>query len=57
MGCEDSDFYLRSATALKAALNDFQRDQRPYNTYVLPSAAGELSVYLLPAQTVDGVNR
>lgn len=52
---EDSDFYLRSATALRSALTDFEAEQRPYNTYVLPQDTGQLYVYILPAPTKAGV--
>ena len=52
---EDSDFYLHSATALRSALTDFEREQRPYNTYVLLQDTGQMYVYILPASTKTGV--
>ena len=52
---EDSGYYLASARALEVAMKDFERPNRPYNTYVLPESEGRFYVYLLPAQTTDGV--
>ena len=46
---EDSKFYLFASRALSIAMKDFERPNRPYNTYVLPTEAGQLYVYLLPA--------
>jgi len=52
---EDRGFYLEAARAIGTASKDFGRQTRPYNSYVLPSARGELYVYFLPAQTAEGV--
>lgn len=52
---EDSDFYLLAAKAIDTALKDFQGQKRPYNVAVLPAASNQLYVYVLPAQTVDGI--
>ncbi len=52
---EDSDFYLHAATALQSALAGFEREQRPYNTYVLLQDTGQMYVYILPASTKTGV--
>jgi hypothetical protein len=52
---EDHGFYLAAAKAIQTASRDFGKPGRPYNTYVLPTENGELYVYLLPAQTVDGI--
>jgi len=46
---EDSDFYLFAARALEAALSDFGRPSRPYNSAVLPASDGQLYVYVYPA--------
>jgi len=51
---EDSDFYLRAATALLSALADFEGEQRPCNTYVLLQDTGQMYVYILPASTKTG---
>src|SRR5206468_460755 len=52
---EDSGSFLVSAKALAIAMKDFERPNRPYNTYVLPASEGKFYVYLLPAQTTAGV--
>lgn len=52
---EDAGYYLASAKALAIAMKDFGRPNRPYNTYVLPEKEGKFYVYLLPAQTTDGI--
>ena len=52
---ESTDFYFSAAKAFDAALNDFKGHNRPYNAYVIPSATGQLYVYLLPAQTKEGI--
>lgn len=52
---EGTDFYFYAARAFDAALKDFQAQNRPYNTYAIPSETGQLYVYVLPAQTKDGV--
>lgn len=52
---EDTDFYFSAARAIETALKDFGAVNRPYNTYAIPSETGQLYVYLLPAQTTNGI--
>ena len=52
---EDTGFYFLAAKALQTGLADFGRASRPYNSVVLPAPSGEFYVYLLPAQTKNGV--
>jgi hypothetical protein len=52
---EDTGFYVVGAKAIDLALNDFQRENRPYNTMVLPASSDQMYVYVVPAQTVAGV--
>lgn len=52
---EDTSFYLSAARAIDTALHDFHGEQRPYNVAVLPAASDQLYVYVLPAQTENGV--
>jgi hypothetical protein len=52
---EDHSFYLAAAKAIQTASRDFGKPGRPYNTYVLPTENAHLYVYLLPAQTVNGI--
>jgi hypothetical protein len=52
---EDAGFFLGAAKAIDIVLADFKGAARPYNVAVLPAAANELYVYVVPAQTKDGV--
>ena len=52
---EDVDFYFAAAKAFDKALDDLGPVNRPYNSYAIPSTTGQLYVYLLPAQTTDGI--
>lgn len=52
---ESIDFYFYAAKAFEAALKDLGPVNRPYNAYAIPSETGQLYVYLLPAQTENGV--
>jgi hypothetical protein len=52
---ERTDFYFCAAKAFEAALKDLGPVNRPYNAYAIPLEAGQLYVYLLPAQTENGV--
>jgi len=52
---EDAGFYLAAAKASEKALADFPLEKRPYYTYVLPRADGQLYFYLLPATNENGV--
>jgi hypothetical protein len=50
-----TDFYFCATKAFKSALKDLGSVNRPYNAYAIPSETGQLYVYLLPAQTENGV--
>jgi hypothetical protein len=52
---EDTSFYLVAAKAIDTALHDFQGQKRPYNVAVLPAPPDLFYVYVVPAQTEDGV--
>jgi hypothetical protein len=52
---ESGDFYLFAAKAVEMALADFKGEQRPYNVAVLPAKPDGLYVYVMPAQTKQGV--
>lgn len=52
---EDASFYLFAARAFDTALHDFQGEKRSYNLAVLPAPSDQLFVYILPAQTENGV--
>jgi hypothetical protein len=54
---EDAGFYLIAAKAVVLARKDFQptAEKRPYNGLVLPAASDQLYVYMVPAQTKNGV--
>jgi len=52
---EDRGFYLAASKAIETASRDFGRPSRAYNSYVLPAESGQFYVYLLPAQTAEGV--
>jgi len=48
---QDEGFFLFAARAIELAMKDFGMANRPYNVAVLPAPAGQLYVYLYPAQT------
>ena len=52
---ENTGFYLNAAKATETVLNDFRRDQRPYNMSVIPVDGGQMYVYIYPGSTVSGV--
>lgn len=52
---ETTDFFFFAAKAIDTALADFKGEQRPYNVAVLPAKANGLYVYVVPAQTKQGV--
>ena len=52
---EDTGFLLSAAKAIDLALKNFRGENRPYNVAVLPAPNSQLYVYVLPAQTKDGV--
>jgi hypothetical protein len=51
----DTGFYLAAAKGIEMCLKDFQGVKQPYNIAVLPAESSQLYVYLVPAQTEDGV--
>lgn len=52
---QDEGFNVTAAKAIDTALKDFRGESRPYNAAVLPGKSPDLYVYVLPAQTTDGV--
>jgi hypothetical protein len=50
---KDAGFFFAAVRAMTTAGNDFQKtaEKRPYNPTVLPTASGQLYVYMVPAQT------
>jgi hypothetical protein len=52
---KDVGFYYSAARAIETSLQNFHAEERPYNTYVLPSNSSQLYVYVLPAQTTADV--
>jgi hypothetical protein len=51
----DTGFFLAAAKAIEIALRDFRGPDRPYNAAVLPAPGSQLYVYVVPAQTENGV--
>jgi len=51
---DDRGFYFHASKALETAAKDLGKLARPYNSYVLPNANGQLYVYFLPGQTTEG---
>ena len=51
----DTGFYLAAAKGIEICLKDFQGVKQPYNIAVLPAESSQFYVYLVPAQTKDGV--
>lgn len=51
----DTSFYLFAARAIDTAVHDFRGEKRPYNLAVLPAASDQFYVYIMPAQTQNGV--
>ena len=52
---EDAGFFLFAARAIETSLAGFKGEARPYNVAVLPAPSDQLYVYVLPAQTQNGV--
>ena len=52
---EDAGFFLVAAKAIETAVEDFRGENRPYNIAVLPAGSGQVYVYLVPAQTEQGI--
>ena len=51
----ETGFFLAAAKAVGVALRDFRGPNRPYNAAVLPAPGNRFYVYLVPAQTEEGV--
>ncbi len=51
----DTGFFLVAAKAIDLALQNSELEKRAYNTYVLPADAGQMYLYVLPAQTVADI--
>jgi len=51
----ETGFFLAAANAEEVALHDFRGTNHPYNAAVLPALGNQLYVYLIPAQTEEGV--
>ncbi len=52
---EDAGFFLFAARAIETSVADFKGEERPYNIAVLPAPSNQFYVYILPAQTQNGV--
>lgn len=52
---KDTGYFYIAAKAIEISLKASPLENRPYNTYVIPSDSGQLYVYVLPAQTVAEV--
>lgn len=52
---EDSGFYFSAAKAMETAIADFRGENRPYNAAVLPAKSDQMYVYIVPAQTKNGI--
>jgi hypothetical protein len=52
---EDTGFFLSAARAIETAVADFKGASRPYNVAVLPAESNQIYVYVIPAQTKEGV--
>lgn len=52
---EDTGFFLFAARAIETSLADFKGASRPYNVAVLPAPSNQFYVYVIPAQTKNGV--
>jgi hypothetical protein len=52
---EDTSFCLAAAKAIDTALHDSQGQKHAYNVAVLPRQPNQFYVYVVPAQTKDGV--
>jgi hypothetical protein len=51
----EQGFDLHAAIAIETCMGDFGRAQIPYRAFAVPSGSNQLYVYLLPAQTKEGV--
>ena len=52
---EDTGYFLFAARAIETSLADFKGEARPYNVAVLPAPSNQLYVYVVPAQTKNGI--
>jgi hypothetical protein len=52
---EDAGFYFSAAKAIEIVLEDFKGENRPHNVAILPAKSGQMYVYVVPAQTEQGV--
>jgi hypothetical protein len=52
---EDTGFCLSAAKAIDTSLADFKGAPRPYNVAVLPADSNQIYVYVVPAQTKQGI--
>ncbi len=52
---EDTGFFLAAARAIEVSLGDFKGVSRPYNVAVLPADSNQVYVYVIPAQTKQGI--
>ncbi|HLO00882.1 MAG TPA: hypothetical protein VK208_20660 [Pyrinomonadaceae bacterium] len=52
---EDTGFCLSAAKAIDISLADFKGAPRPYNVAVLPADSTQIYVYVVPAQTKEGI--
>jgi hypothetical protein len=52
---EDTGFYYSAAKAVETVLEEFRGENRPYNAAVLPAKSNQIYVYVVPAQTRQGV--
>jgi hypothetical protein len=52
---EDTGFYFSAAKGVEIALADFRGESRPYNVAILPARSDQLYIYVVPAQTEQGV--
>jgi hypothetical protein len=51
----DKGFYLGAAKAIDTTLRDFRGEKRPYNVAILTAPSNQFYVYVVPAQTTEGV--
>lgn len=52
---ESADFYFFAAKAVDTAVADFRGENRTYNVAILPAKAKGFYVYVVPAQTKQGI--
>jgi hypothetical protein len=52
---QDTGFNLAAAIGIQTVVADFKSQPRPYNVVVLPADQNRMWIYMLPAQTKNGV--